>query len=263
MGRSSDLNSLKTCAVIGAGNVATHIAPALSRRLKVRQIYSRNLNNAQLLADNIGGAAAIDSLDSLQADLDLYLVSVSDDVIADIVEATSELTSGIWAHTSGSVSASIFAGKENYGVFYPLQTFSKAKVVDISKVPFFIEGNNPETSQLLFDLAESISDTVYYADSDRRKNLHIAAVFACNFANYMWKNADDLLRKEGLDVKVFRSLLQETLDKLEVMSPEDAQTGPARRGDVNIMNTHAAMLDTDKRELYQNLSNRIMKLYNE
>lgn len=243
--------------------MASSLVPELSQYLDVRQIYSRDIANARVIASAIDGCEAISSLDTLAPDIDFYLISVRDDVVADVVRATESIKHGLWAHTSGSVPADILSGKEFYGVFYPLQTFTKGKSLNLREVPFFIEGNDKKSLDRLMKLAAFVSDKVYEADSDRRKKLHVAAVFACNFANLMWIEADGLLKDEGLAIDVFYPLLRETLSKLNKMSPLDAQTGPARRGDVGVIKKHLSMLDGDKAEIYKLLSDNILKIYDE
>lgn len=250
--------------IIGAGNVATHLAMALSRVVSIREIWSRNAENAAELAHRVGGSAvAVSRLDALTDGSDFYIVSVVDDAVGYVIDNTPHLTSGIWTHTSGSTPMSVFAGKKSrYGVFYPLQTFSKQKAVDVADVPMLIEGCDEGVAERLMALASLMSRFVRAVDSDGRARLHIAAVFACNFVNYMWTIADEQLRKSSLTIDVLMPLLGETLDKLRVMSPYDAQTGPARRGDINIIDRHASMLDEDIASLYTQLSERILRLYN-
>ncbi len=251
---------IKIC-LLGAGNVASHLARALAGVADIVQIYSHSLYNAAKLADMIGKPGiATDSLEQITRDADYYIVSVKDDCIADVARQTPD--SGIWAHTSGSIPMSVFEGhKTRYGVFYPLQTFSKEVELDISRVPFFIEGNNETVAKLLTELALKISNVVEPADSNRRKALHVAAVFACNFVNYMWIQADDLLKREGLDISFMRPLLEETLNKISNVSPANAQTGPARRGDTHIIESHLSQLDGEQHDIYRLLSDLIMKYY--
>lgn len=247
--------------VIGAGNVATHLARALSCVGDIVAIYSRDIANARVLAESLRVSSFTDSLRDIPADADYYIVAVKDDAIARIAAETPR--GGVWAHTSGSVPMDVFAPyKERYGVFYPLQTFSRHHDVDVSEVPFLIEGSTPDVADSLMALARRISTTVRPADSEVRKRLHIAAVFACNFANLMWIEADELLRRQGLDIGYLRPLLRETLRKLDDMTPGDAQTGPARRGDRNVIERHLAMLDDEPRRLYADLSEIILKRYN-
>ena len=252
---------IRVC-LIGAGNVATHLAIALSRVANIVQIYSHTLENAISLAKRIGHAdIATNSLDNITHDADIYIVSIKDDYIAEVAARTPDC--GIWAHTSGSIDISVFAGhKTNYGVFYPLQTFSRTADLDIAGVPFFIEGNNIATFDKLFALASLISDVVEPADSKRRKALHVAAVFACNFVNYMWIQADKLLRQDNLDITCMMPLLKETLNKLNSLPPAEAQTGPARRGDINIISDHLTNLSGDAKTIYRLLSDLIAKQYN-
>ena len=217
---------IKIC-LLGAGNVASHLARALAGVADIVQIYSHSLYNAAKLADMIGKPGiATDSLEQITRDADYYIVSVKDDCIADVARQTPD--SGIWAHTSGSIPMSVFEGhKTRYGVFYPLK----------------------------------ISNVVEPADSNRRKALHVAAVFACNFVNYMWIQADDLLKREGLDISFMRPLLEETLNKISNVSPANAQTGPARRGDTHIIESHLSQLDGEQHDIYRLLSDLIMKYY--
>ncbi len=248
--------------VVGAGNVATHLAVALSRFADVCQVVSRHMESASRLASLVGeGCVASDNVSALLPGCDFYIISVNDDRIAEIVEATPDYP-GIWAHTSGSVPVDVFRGhKSRYGVFYPLQTFTRDLEVDMAEVPFFIEGNDGITEKALVELARRISPVVEVVDSRRRKSLHVAAVFACNFANLMWMEADDILRAEGLSVGYLTPLLSATLGKLRDVSPRDAMTGPARRGDTAVIKSHVDMLPDDKRELYRILSDRILNAF--
>lgn len=248
--------------IIGAGNVATHLAIALTSVAEVRQVVSRHMESARRLGARIGEkCVASDNLGDVLPGCDFYIISVNDDAVAGVVDATPDWP-GIWAHTSGSVPADVFRGKKSrYGVFYPLQTFTRDVDVNIMEVPFFIEGNDSDTEARLVELAGRISSSVGVADSARRKSLHVAAVFACNFANLMWMEADEILRGEGLDVSCFMPLLSATLGKLREVSPRDAMTGPARRGDTDVIRSHLELLPPEKREIYQLLSQRILNAF--
>lgn len=249
-------------AIIGAGNVATHLALALSAKAEIVQVLARTSESARRLADLLPGAVdAIIDDSELVADADLYLISVNDEAIADIVNSTPEFP-GIWAHTSGSIGAEIFEGKKSrFGVFYPLQTFSREMPVNMKEVPMFIEGSSSEVEKQLCDLARKIACPVEIAGSQRRKSLHVAAVFACNFANLMWLEADRLLAENGLSITAFSPLLEATLEKLKTLSPKDAMTGPGRRGDLAVINDHLSRLPEELRPMYAMLSRRILEIY--
>lgn len=254
-------------AVIGAGNVATHLALALAREAEVVQIMSRTEESSALLAEKINSfyhndiCAPITSPSLLRPDCDLYLISVSDSSIASVVESTPDFP-GIWVHTSGSVPQTVFAGrKSRYGVFYPLQTFTRDIPVDLRQVPMMISGCDKATADTLCALASTLSERVKIVDDSIRQSIHVAAVFACNFANMMWVDADELLREQGLDVTYFLPLIQAQLDKLRTMSPRDAMTGPARRNDGNVIDFHLSKLSGAKRADYEHLTARILELY--
>lgn len=250
----------KVC-IIGSGNVATHLARALSSRTEIVQIYSRKIENARRLAHLVNAAMFTNRYDDIVTNADYYIVAVKDDAIVEVAAQSPE-TKGIWAHTSGSVPMDVFSPyKSCYGVFYPLQTFSRETDVDVSRVPMFIEGSDKTTTESLMQLAGEISSIVRYADSDLRRRLHIAAVFACNFVNLMWIEADELLKQQNLDIHFLIPLLAETLRKIETASPTDVMTGPARRGDRRIINEHLKMLSGERKEIYSQLSQYILNRY--
>ena len=158
---------------------------------------------------------------------------------------------------------SVFEGvKKNYGVFYLLQTFNKRDDVDFSNLPILIEANNTETENSLFNLAVKLSDNVRLTSSDDRAVIHRAAVFACNFSNYMWCIADDILKTRDFDLTIFESLLTTTLKNALSSSPDKSQTGPARRGDRHVMQKHESLLNKDQAEVYKLLSNQIFERFN-
>lgn len=256
---------IKTCVVIGSGNVATHLATALAPYVEILQIFSRDILHARELADRISSSCvATNDVTAICPDADLYLMSVADDCIASLLQQIQCLNNGIWVHTSGSVGVDIFAElRGHFGVFYPLQTFSKHKAVEMKSVPFFIEGSSSSVENSLLDLAGKISDNVRLLNSEGRRRLHVAAVFACNFVNYMWVVADRQLRLCGTDIHALDPLLKETMEKIAALSPAEAQTGPARRGDKHIIDSHIKMLSGDDAQLYELLSNQIYKTYHE
>ncbi len=248
--------------ILGAGNVATHLAKAMDENCgNVVQVYSHTLKNAVSLAQTLRNAKPIDDFSNVTRDADLYVISVKDDAISTVVDAI-DVDAGIVVHTSGSVSVDVLNRKfEKSGVLYPLQTFSCDVAVDISAIPFFVEGCNEITSSLITDVAKRLSHRIYYADSAQRKQLHVAAVFGCNFVNYLWLQADEILKGAGYDFKILEPLILATLDKAVRVSPLKGQTGPARRGDIDIINAHKRLLTLDKATLYQMLSQCIMKKY--
>ncbi len=249
--------------IIGSGNVAWHLAPSLAKVGEVVEVCSRRMSHAVALRDaGVPSAVASDNLGAVVADADFYIIAVSDDRISEVAKSIPAV-SGIVAHTSGSVPLEALAPHPRRGVFYPLQTFSKEAKIDISEVPFMIEGSDPRTAVQLCELAEKLSKRVVEADSALRRRVHVAAVFACNFPNFLWTQAARLLKADGLDLSLMQPLLQATLDKALALGPEEAQTGPARRGDSGVIASHLASLPPDAAEIYKLLSDHISKAYNQ
>lgn len=253
--------TLRRVAIIGSGNVATCLANGFTAcGVTVETVWSRNTTNAIKLANQLTHTKAVVELRDIPDDCDLYLITVSDDAITDIAKHMPAV-SGIVAHTSGTVGIEALAEVKcgGYGSFYPLQTFTAGRAVDLNVVPFFIEGNNTDTTNALLSVAEILSDKVFKANSDVRAKIHLAAVFACNFANLLWGVADDILHTEGLSIDLMQPLLAETLKKAIEMSPDKAQTGPAKRNDTATINRHLEKIDSfPLKDIYKQLTNLII-----
>lgn len=249
---------MKRVVIIGSGNVATSLAHALVAHCCVAQIYSRTLNHARALALEVGCPDATDDLQHLVPDADAYIIAVRDDAIAGVIAAVPD-NGALWLHTSGSKPVSLFAGhRARYGVLWPMQSFSREMVVSLDDVHFFAEANNADTLSDLMALGHLLSRHVVEADSDKRRRLHVASVFSCNFANHMWTLASEVLDEAGLSFDAMLPLIRTTVDKLDRLSPAQSQTGPAIRHDSKVIDSHLSMLDGDKRELYRSISQSIM-----
>lgn len=250
-----------TVSIIGSGNVATHLAKALQKaNVQVLNIWSNRFENALALAQEVG-AQAVNELAEIVADeSDILLISVKDDAIGSVAQKLNGY-SGVVAHTSGSVSLTVLNGIENHGVFYPLQTFSKQKELDFSLVPLCLEASTPSALAKLKHLAALLSKHCYDVDSEQRKILHLAAVFACNFPNYLYGIAQQLLAQHQLDFNIIKPLIIETANKIQTALPINVQTGPAIRNDVQTLNKHEEMLQKHPEWLtiYKLLSEQIKK----
>ncbi|MFV0345554.1 MAG: Rossmann-like and DUF2520 domain-containing protein [Bacteroidales bacterium] len=249
--------------VIGSGNVATNLAIALHQSgHKINCIYSRSLDNATILADKVN-AKACNNPNKLRWQSDLYIIAISDSAISDIVNSLA-FDDATVVHTAGSVSVDILKdASPNFGVFYPLQTFTKDRELEFQNIPILIEGSNEQTTTKLKSIARSISDTVIEAGSEQRLQTHIAAVFANNFTNHCIATAQELLETKGLKPDIISPLIAETFAKLKNTSARDAQTGPARRKDKGTIDKHLKALagHDDTLEMYKSISNRITSKY--
>lgn len=254
----------KKIVLIGAGNVAHHLAPALLRAgMNLCQIYSRTLESARDLGRKTGITYTSDTF-AVYPDGDIYIFCVSDDALLSVFKSLRINEDALILHTSGSVPLDIFKPyRQNYGVLYPLQTFSKTRNLDFGEIPLCIEAPDKEVLKTIGQIADKLSSKVYEISSEKRKKLHLAAVLANNFTNHLYHMAGKLLEKEDLDFNLLRPLIFETAHKVMQMIPENAQTGPARRGDTNILNLHKSMLkdNRDIQTLYVLLSQSIQQTY--
>ena len=249
--------------LVGAGNLATNLGKALYRKgFRIVQVYSRTKESAKTLA-NIVEAEYTTDLHELSNEAQLYIVSLKDAVVGQLLpELVCGRQKSLWVHTAGSIPMDVWEGlAERYGVFYPMQTFSKLREVDFSEIPVFVEGNTSADTCFLKEVAAALSHKVYEVDSERRRHLHLAAVFACNFTNHMYALAAELLEKYQLPFDVMLPLIDETARKVHKLEPHQAQTGPAVRYDENVINRHLQLLADNPRlqEIYKILSESIHK----
>lgn len=248
---------------VGAGNLATRLSLEMHRAgLSIEQVYSHTRQSAEALAKKLGCCWTID-LNDLVPDADLYVFSLKDAVLPDVL-LQMKRNNALWVHTAGSIPMQIFEEyTARYGVFYPLQTFSKGKEVDFSLIPLFIEANTLEDQDLLRKIARSLTKNIQVLSSEKRKTLHLAAVFASNFTNHMYALAAKLLEDQDIPFETLLPLIDETADKVHSLLPRDAQTGPAMRYDTNVIEKHLAMLsDPGMKVLYEMISKNIYKEMN-
>jgi predicted short-subunit dehydrogenase-like oxidoreductase (DUF2520 family) len=253
---------------IGSGNLAWHLAPVLDNTdYSVKEIYSRKAKHAAALVERLYQAEAKSSLDFSLSPSKIFIIAVPDDIITEIVQDLILPEDAILLHTSGSQPLSVlsYAATSRVGVFYPLQTFTKNKKVDFKEIPFFIESEDPETEKMLVNMAKAISKKVYKITSHERKALHVAAVFASNFTNHMLAISRDILLDHKLDFELLKPLIAETMNKSLSLGPDQAQTGPAKRGDLEILDKHLEFLQNDEAvaEIYRVISQHIVDRYDE
>lgn len=253
------MQKIKNIILIGAGNVATQLGFALlDAGFKIVQVYSRTQTSVELLAEKLSADFTI-SIDEINLEADLYIISLTDEATGEICKKL-DLHDKFVIHTSGSLPMDILSAVSNsFGVFYPLQTFSKSRNINFQDIPLCLEANSQENLDLLIKLAKKISEKIYEINSGQRKILHLAAVFACNFPNFMYSIARKILIGADLDFELLKPLIRETAEKVQTINPAKAQTGPAIRGDRKIMEQHLELLKDNKEmyDLYKFLSQRI------
>ena len=251
---------------IGAGNLAWHLAPALDNAgYVVKEVYSRDARNAESLVEKLYEAEVKTDLDFSTSASSVFIIAVPDDVIPEIAQEIALPGDAILVHTSGSqaVSALGYAATPNLGVFYPLQTFTMNTKVELNSVPIFIESDTPAGEKVLMAMARSVSKTVYKITPEERQALHVAAVFASNFTNHMLYLAQEIMKENSLSFEWLKPLITEMITKSLTIGPENAQTGPAKRGDLETLDRHMDFLKHDEAvsELYKIISQDIVDRY--
>ena len=243
---------------IGSGNLAWHLSDVLKENgHEIVEIWSKSEENAKLLSSKLN-CNIISSLNNLE-NTDLIIISVKDDAILKVLNKIKEFNTPI-VHTSGSVGTDVFKNRENFGVFYPIQSFNKNIDVNFNETPICIEANNSELEDKLIILAKSISNSVHLLNSKQREQLHIAAVFACNFTNHILSISESILKKSDLDFNLLKPLIEHTFNKIKDSSPSEVQTGPAKREDYNTIEKHLNLLEgkSDLQIIYSKITNHII-----
>jgi len=249
--------------LIGPGRVGTALAIAFSdsghRMLK---IISRTPEKASMLADIVKCEYGTEH--RIPPESDVVIISVNDDSLTSVLDKIDVPPGTIVAHTAGSVGLNVFNEQfTHHGVFYPLQTFTMGREFDFGSIPLFVEANNEKTLEKLESLAATVSNNIHHIDSDKRRYLHLAAVFSCNFVNHMYYAGKEIAEKAGMNFDVMIPLITETLEKASDMGPEKSQTGPAIRNDKKTIEKHLDLLSfsPDLQGMYREISGAIINKY--
>ncbi len=243
--------------ILGSGNVAYHLAKAFYlNNIEVSQIYGRNEKALAEISENFNIPYSISDLQ----DAELYIICVNDDAVKEISTLITKKDCLV-AHTSGSLPKEILTGDYRKASFYPLQTFSKTKDLVYKEIPFFIEAENNEEIIALKSLALKISDKVISSTYEKRKYVHLTAVFACNFVNHLYARAKEISDAQEIPFDYFWPLIEETTSKIREIEPKLAQTGPAVRNDLRILELHQELLKEMPLEIYKTMNKSIKEMY--
>lgn len=255
----------ESVSFIGSGRVATQMAMAFQNAgISILQIYSREIENAEKLCQLLKEGEGINDLGNFRDESALTIIAVSDDAIAIVTEKLN-LKKSLLAHTSGSIPLNaIKNAAKKTAIFYPLQSFQSDRKPDWKEIPIFLEANTEADYKSLEYFAGKLSNTVKRLDSNERRKVHLAAVFANNFPNFLYHIAYDLMKKENLPFEWLIPLLRESADRLNEKDPLLLQTGPARRGDKETIDQHLKMLENNPeyQKLYREMSNLILEKFN-
>lgn len=256
---------IKRITIIGSGNVATALAKAfVGKQINVVQVLSKSKENAKKLVAQLPSqqhTEAISDFKNLSHNIDCIIIAVNDDAIETVVKQLP-FNDKLTVHTSGSLGTTIFKNVAHFGVFYPVQTFSKTTKPNLKTVPFCIEGNSELSTNQLVKLAEQLSNNVHRLNSEQRKTLHLAAVFANNFSNYMYAVAEEITTRNNLNFDLLKPLILETAKKIVTQSPKEAQTGPAKRNDFKTISEHQLLLEDNLeiKAIYELITKSILKI---
>jgi predicted short-subunit dehydrogenase-like oxidoreductase (DUF2520 family) len=250
-------------AILGAGNVAWHLAPALEDAgHEIIEVYARDIQKAMEITERVYSAEPKDDLDFSESQAEIFILAVKDSAISELADQIILPEESILVHTSGAMPLEIlgYSSATYTGILYPLQSFTKGKKTEMDEVPFLVEAEDEEILQKLKRLAKSLSPLVYQVKSKDRKAVHVAAVFASNFTNHLIRIAEEIMKRQGLDFEMLKPLIIETISKSLQLGAKKAQTGPAVREDYETLEEHHRFLAYNEQlaEIYRLISQDIM-----
>lgn len=251
-------------AFIGAGHVAWHLAAELEQQniALITEVYSRTKKSAKKITRRLYEAQAVTSLDFSTSEAEIFIISISDDALHEVIPQLILPSHSIVLHTSGTKPMNILERFERYGVFYPLQTFTQGRKVHFRKIPLCLESSDNETLELLVELADAITENIFHITSEERVKLHVSAVFACNFTNHLLAIASKILATHHLDFELLKPLITETLHKGLQEDPVKVQTGPAVRHDRLTIAKHLEVIRHQPmfHQIYQTMTESIQTM---
>ena len=255
------MDQIKNIVILGAGNVATHLSKALSAKgFTIIQLFNRTEEPGKRLA-RLLGASYTGSIQQIEPDADLYILALSDNALPEIASHL-RIHKGIVVHTSGSVGLDVLKHTSRYtGVLYPLQTFREGKQISFDRIPICVEANLPSVEKRLLELAEQLTTNVQVINSGQRNILHLTAVFASNFTNYLYTIAQDLLLQYDIPFELLKPLIKQTAANVKHSDLFSLQTGPAIREDTAIIKKHLELLENQKayKDIYDLISKQIIQ----
>lgn len=240
---------------LGFGNVNSHLCNAFHKtnEISVVQVFNRNFIKILSPFEDIPFTDDVSKIE----EADVYIIGIPDDAISGFSESLP-FQNKLVVHTSGGVAMEALASKNRRGIFYPLQTFSRARKVNFKNIPICIEAENDSDLKLLKALGKAISENVVEISSEQRAKLHLAAVFVNNFTNYLYEIGNNILKEDKLSFDLLKPLILETAAKIETLAPEKAQTGPAKRNDVKTIEKHLQLLENSEySQLYELFTNSL------
>lgn len=246
-------------SIIGTGNVAQHLIKVISKaeNISLNQIYGRNSSNFPKLNSY---AECISEFTKLKP-VDLLIIAISDDAISTVSNNIANF-SGIVVHTSGSTSMNVLDIHKQYGVFYPLQTFTEGRDLSFIEIPICLEASSKKVMQILNTVALALTHNIVELNSEKRSALHLAAVFANNFSNHILMQTDLICKNNEVSFNLLKPLMKETIEKAFALGPLNAQTGPAKRNDTKTIDYQIKKLKTEnQKEIYKILTKSILHTY--
>lgn len=255
------MHELSKITIIGTGRVAKSLASIFYQKGTLNEIYGRKLDRAKQIILGYNNISMTTSLDFKNSQSDIFIICVSDSSISKVAQQLSLPTQATLLHTSGTVDLSVFSTIEhNYGILYPVQTFSNEVITSLQNVPILIDSNDDKTCQKIRLLANTLSQKVYQVPQGERELLHISAVFASNFTNRMIHASQEILSQTQLPLDLLEPLIYQSVNNALLHGPQKTLTGPAKRDDQLTINKHTALLSSqpELKAIYQILTAYIL-----
>jgi predicted short-subunit dehydrogenase-like oxidoreductase (DUF2520 family) len=252
---------IRKIVILGAGRLAINLSMAIHKKgYDIVEVFNRTESKGKRLAGKLK-ARYVPEPEMITPDADLYILAVSETAIPLLLDRI-KTGNRLIIHTSGCLKMDVLKKvSRNFGVIYPPQTFTSHILLNFRMVPLCIEASSGKNLHLLRSFADSLSEKVYIINSDQRRILHLSAVFASNFTNFMVAISQELLLENGMDFRILEPIIRQTAGNASSKDVFKMQTGPAVRKDRETIREHLQLLSNhpEYKEIYDLITRNIIQ----
>lgn len=252
---TSSSHSEEPCAlaIAGTGRVAKSLGALLHQAgFHVAAVGGRSLQSAREAAGFIGSGEAI-TIAGLAHAAKRILIAVADDAVPDVARTLHDagLRDALVLHTAGAAGPdalnSLREAGNVIGVLHPLQTIpDAASGIDALRGATFAYAGDDAAVDWAQAIVDAAGGKRLALAAEHWDLYHAAAVFASNYQVTMMDAALELMEQAGLArgeaLDALGPLLRSTTENVLSRGPEQALTGPIRRGDCGTVQKHLSRL---------------------
>jgi len=262
--------SMKNILIIGYGKLGSSLFTALQEQQKYHlMVHDKDgsvPDGPATIRTDIYRTEINQSIISLT---DMIIISVPDDNIDDVVKSLGkfDLKQTIVIHTSGVHSSNQLVDLQKQGAYtgslHPVQTFPErlGPAALWQNIKLTYEGSE-EGFKICNEICSQFKSELLQVTANQKQALHIAAVFAANYAVALYASAENILTKQKLSKDMLLPLMKQVQSNFEKHPAHEILSGPLQRSDHQTIAKHLEFLDlhefTNEKELYRQMARFIL-----